>query len=1079
MNKKFSTLVASLLLTSAFSVYSVDAKPMLATPTQVETRAATADVEDAVEWPGTLNEMSILQSQILPGFTNNARLYMVRQNVSSDLSAGDLFVKFDVRNTINQPLPSAYPTASGTLPAGVNEFYWSLKNGQLVDNAGHVFTVNGASLYFEVIPVRISSNPAAPTYYFVLGTRNSDGSLSYVNYSSSRFDLTNNLGDAITFCSIETEYNANIPADELNKELGDGNGFNVTISSKVDADAEIVGTDAFDGTITATNPSSINSYELKVGNKWIVFDTNEDRLTSDPNTLKGQFKLVDDPNAAGLIKNFCVSTADNGSDEVIIKIHIPANLAPSELTTAYPSSLSFPYRLYVSNTAGTYGLGIAYYYSTAPDMNVIDWAAVTIGDNKIVDLREFLTGDFYTVDFVKAATPGATNEYKNNGRLAVRETDKPDYVEAKSLYEKAPEAQWAVSGTVNATVNGGKPYFNDEITLTNRENPAAKVTIKQLRRIDGVGLLVEDVTSGTGLEKGDIIKITAVTDHTKNDGYAVFSENELKNETYHLGQVRQTADGDINVYWAENHGTHQIGATVEEANASRWNLGLANKFAVDHTTEADSVLVISELQNWNVDKNRIDVQKDTLVILPYVFQNRSNNEYVVMNDQTNLEYYICDKDNKTNAQYAQRFALKMKADSTYNYIALESYTEGGILPLYQPNGAVRPKTARIADDKVFQENSTDRGTWRDMAMYANDANSLMFVTPVDAPEYRKLVANAALDTISIYRGDNNHQVVYEKRNDDAVVNGDTLSFLNIDNDAQFTEINPALYADSAYVNRGNNTRWQYLLGVNVQHKEGYYCPEHGFGETEPCTHAEWVSYNEGRYLINMIDTANVYGANVNIHNNPYINETEEGNICAKLSFVDAIHVLADGVDGTKADKLYVINGAESRDKYTVIDLSTADFNVAKFAFKYTDSMESDEFKIQTLYMPYNPSAYGTGAATDPLKNTTENGYLRWVNGCIVVDDAYQKGDVFNMNEDETRTPTANEEISAEEATVSVVATDGAVIVKGAEGKNVIVSTILGKVVANEVVNSDNETIAAPAGIVVVSVDGESFKVAVK
>ena len=36
-----------------------------------------------------------------------------------------------------------------------------------------------------------------------------------------------------------------------------------------------------------------------------------------------------------------------------------------------------------------------------------------------------------------------------------------------------------------------------------------------------------------------------------------------------------------------------------------------------------------------------------------------------------------------------------------------------------------------------------------------------------------------------------------------------------------------------------------------------------------------------------------------------------------------------------------------------------------------------------------------------------------------------------------------------------------------------------EVVANEVLNSDNETIAAPAGIVVVSVDGESFKVAVK
>ena len=108
----------------------------------------------------------------------------------------------------------------------------------------------------------------------------------------------------------------------------------------------------------------------------------------------------------------------------------------------------------------------------------------------------------------------------------------------------------------------------------------------------------------------------------------------------------------------------------------------------------------------------------------------------------------------------------------------------------------------------------------------------------------------------------------------------------------------------------------------------------------------------------------------------------------------------------------------------------------------------------------------------------DEGYLRWVNGCLVVDETYQKGDVFNMNEDETRTPTANEEITAE-GSVVVAGTNGAVVVKGAEGKSVIVSTILGKVVANEVLTSDNATIAAPAGVVVVSVDGESFKVVVK
>ena len=79
--------------------------------------------------------------------------------------------------------------------------------------------------------------------------------------------------------------------------------------------------------------------------------------------------------------------------------------------------------------------------------------------------------------------------------------------------------------------------------------------------------------------------------------------------------------------------------------------------------------------------------------------------------------------------------------------------------------------------------------------------------------------------------------------------------------------------------------------------------------------------------------------------------------------------------------------------------------------------------------------------------------------------------------DNVEAPTANETIAA--GNVVVAGTNGAVVVKGAEGKNVIVSTILGKVVANEVVSSDNAQITAPAGIVVVSVDGESFKVVVK
>ena len=75
-------------------------------------------------------------------------------------------------------------------------------------------------------------------------------------------------------------------------------------------------------------------------------------------------------------------------------------------------------------------------------------------------------------------------------------------------------------------------------------------------------------------------------------------------------------------------------------------------------------------------------------------------------------------------------------------------------------------------------------------------------------------------------------------------------------------------------------------------------------------------------------------------------------------------------------------------------------------------------------------------------------------------------------------PTANEGVSATE--VKVVAYDGSINIKNAAGKNVVVSTILGQIVANEVLTSDNATISVPAGIAIVSVDGEeAVKVSVR
>ena len=1084
MNKKFSTLVASLLLSSAFSVYAGNAKPMLATPTQVETRATSADVEAGVDVANlgiTLPDYSAAQfqapspeydqsllSKVLPGFTNNSRIFMVGDAGSILPGNTEYFLNVSAPTT---PSTGNVTSMGGYKSTNVEDFYWTLIDGQLVNNAGRVLTIDGVSNYLEIIPIL---NNGVATQCFVIGNRDSQGNIRFVKWNSGVLKFTNaaanytELQNATFFVSVETAYLSPYSYSDLDDVLA--TGFTLDVTSKVDPDLDVVDADVFAGSLKTATTGTY--YRINNGNKFIVFDSNAN-VTSDGYSEKGKFKLVDGV-AAGQYSYFQVSKADNGSDDVLVKV--------SNADTG-----SNPYRLYIANAGGTYALTVA--EEGQAGLVAQNWAATTLSGSSIVNPRTFLTGEFYTIDYVGSTNTANQEAYKKGGRLAVL-GDEDDYVPASGLYEKAPEAQWAVSSGSNATVDGNK------IVFTNRENPSISVTIKELRKDAGKTYYrVSDITKTTGengIDLGDCITITPVAEHSQNDGYAVFDANDLRNKTWYLGQARQTADGDINVYWAENHaGSHQIGATVEEEKASKWNLSLVTKNTgiAKYDTQIDSVLVVSTLQKWNDAKSRIDAVQDTLVILPYAFQNRSNAEFVKFNDGVNLNYYECrpyglNEVKEIKKASDARFALKMKADGTYNYVVLDPRTSASYDPTNSTENAnVEAVTGAYASEsqKVFQENSTINGTWSQMNMYAKDANSLMFVTEVTAPEYRKLVTTANLDTIKLYRADNEAQVVYEKKDTKAsTLLERPVSFLNIDNVEQFKDINPALYADTAYVNRGNNTRYQYLLGVNIEHKEGWYCDEHGFTETPPCKHAVPVSYNQGRYLINMIDTANILAADlkVSIHNNPFINETEEGNKCAKLAFVDAIHVLTDSVDMTKADKLYVINNEEDRTKYSVIDLSTPDFNVAKFAFKYTDSMVDDNFKIQTLYMPYDPANYAKGNADDPLKNVTEEGYLRWVNGCVVVDNAYAKGDVFNMNEDETRTPTANEEITAE-GSVVVAGTNGAVVVKGAEGKSVIVSTILGKVVANEVLTSDNATIAAPAGVVVVSVDGESFKVVVK
>ena len=94
-----------------------------------------------------------------------------------------------------------------------------------------------------------------------------------------------------------------------------------------------------------------------------------------------------------------------------------------------------------------------------------------------------------------------------------------------------------------------------------------------------------------------------------------------------------------------------------------------------------------------------------------------------------------------------------------------------------------------------------------------------------------------------------------------------------------------------------------------------------------------------------------------------------------------------------------------------------------------------------------------------------------MNGTLAVTGTFENGDVFGIEENYEGNPTANEDITT--SSISVIDKEGAVIIKGAAGKKVTISNVLGQTVANAVITSDEATITAPAGIVVVAVEGEA------
>ena len=347
----------------------------------------------------------------------------------------------------------------------------------------------------------------------------------------------------------------------------------------------------------------------------------------------------------------------------------------------------------------------------------------------------------------------------------------------------------------------------------------------------------------------------------------------------------------------------------------------------------------------------------------------------------------------------------------------------------------------------------------------------------------------------------------------------------------------AFRIDTAWLTRGaGKVKPQYLVSAYRELIEGEKiipCTETGKHITadgqvteDPyqCVHAVHVktpAFIYGKYLVNYSDSAAAVAARKEALN-PYLFNTKavSNSSYTRVGFVPAVQygdtliVLTGKYKAMTADQLKN-EGIESimavykkdypkfinvlsGDKHKNVTWSFRYVNPDKAALAYVDGKEGENnsFLIES-------NVYATGTDGDNQYQTIKGdlakaiapneaaAWLKMHNGCLVLTDASSTfgaaktgGDgalVFNAyskTEDDDMV-TSNDNINNVEG-VSVVAGNGTVTVQGAAGKSVVITNILGKVVAETVLTSDNATIAVPAGIVAVAVDGEeAVKVVVK
>ena len=998
MNKKFSTLMASLLLASAFvgTAQAIDVKDAKAGQYYQLVQKGYYNGSWAAETPGHVlvdNGQTFAQYRGATEIKNQSDYWTIETRVNS---SGDTEARF-----VNVMTGRALKLGDETWFKTVRETH-----------AG----VDENLLYLGGIATQIAVKNGGAEKYWSLDMK------SYTACDGANFYAIGFDADPVA----ATQYTA----DELNKKLGSSFGLRIGFKNddKEFEDYTLQGAEAFQGNLVAKTEALVSGetsgiaapasgFGVHIWNasakKYVVLTKNAwgssiDADGINTNAPKGyKFALM----SASEIKADLAKGDKRSILTATFKITGEANKDGRLEVAAVGYDGTNDAELYVYKNDGKYYLtvnkakkNVDGTLSNSPVDNEASymtstWVKFGVANNLNVS-------DFYgyavTIKGVKGDNKGKTLYpwgYK--------------WINTEYVGMTKPEGQWIVTTDETGAA-----------TWTNRETGATTTEFDGMRLVEG-----NIYTTGAIGDVDQLYEITK-TDKLGGDSYEYYGEYEANNAVYgepHNYKIAfKNATSGVVEYVSIN-GKGELILTNNKSAAivfDLWKTKLTNDMNANGTVKKNALVDRFHIVNNAMLKNKKGeweyvADADTVSFYRYNFV--YDGKYLAYNDNDRLTL---------SSSKADAFVIKEKDGDAVNIINVDK-SDFDNDATYNPDAWVDGRDLfqgwSVSDPKMLYFDENKAILRQDLNIYNWNANAQLTIDDKDEIAYRKLAAPA---TMEFFRTEYSDEFLFE--------HGD---FLGMTYNRE--KYNPAIYVDTAYV-RGETKKPLYMLAVGVNETAATtYCPVHGVGAT--CEHAEKVpGLISARYLVSLTDSVAKYGA---LLNNPFC---YTGTKLEKLGFVPATHVV---------DSVYIPTVGEKSTKYVI---SGTGVTPITFAFRIVNA-ETEDFVIETAKLNAAHTAYNVA-------------YVKWHNGCPVLTEDIREAEVFNVRATEAEA-TANEAIAAEG--VQVIGGQGVVTVQGAAGKVVTVANILGQTLANQVAASDNVTIAVPAGIVVVAVDGEATKVVVK